>query len=183
VVETRAASPACLNQKERGFRSQGHASSNERNLTTNFFIKRVVHHESGSRRRQGFARKASTWWIGAGEPDFPHTRSHQTRRLPRHRAEFHQVHSGGRTNRAEAGRLRPPQCGLRTTTSQRMHRHSGRKALVFNLTQALVDPGDEVVIPVPYWVTYQDVVHYAGGKCVFRRDRTRRRVSRSRLDD
>jgi len=37
----------------------------------------------------------------------------------------------------------------------------------FNLTQALVDPGDEVVIPVPYWVTYQDVVHYAGGKCVF----------------
>jgi aspartate aminotransferase len=43
----------------------------------------------------------------------------------------------------------------------------GGKHLVFNLTQALVDPGDEVVIPVPYWVTYQDVVHYAGGKCVF----------------
>jgi aspartate aminotransferase len=33
--------------------------------------------------------------------------------------------------------------------------------------QALVNPGDEVVIPVPYWVTYQDVVNYAGGKCVF----------------
>ena len=32
---------------------------------------------------------------------------------------------------------------------------------------ALVNPGDEVVIPVPYWVTYQDVVNYAGGKCVF----------------
>jgi aspartate aminotransferase len=44
---------------------------------------------------------------------------------------------------------------------------AGGKHLVFNLTQALVDPGDEVVIPVPYWVTYQDVVHYAGGKCVF----------------
>jgi len=43
----------------------------------------------------------------------------------------------------------------------------GGKHLVFNLTQALIDPGDEVVIPVPYWVTYQDVVHYAGGKCLF----------------
>jgi aspartate aminotransferase len=30
-----------------------------------------------------------------------------------------------------------------------------------------VNPGDEVVIPVPYWVTYKDVVNYAGGKCVF----------------
>jgi aspartate aminotransferase len=35
------------------------------------------------------------------------------------------------------------------------------------LTQALIEPGDEVVIPVPYWVTYKDVVNYAGGKCVF----------------
>jgi aspartate aminotransferase len=33
--------------------------------------------------------------------------------------------------------------------------------------QVLVDPGDEVIIPVPYWVTYKDVVNYAGGKCVF----------------
>ncbi len=43
----------------------------------------------------------------------------------------------------------------------------GGKHVIFNLTQALVDPGDEVVIPVPYWVTYKDVVNYAGGKCVF----------------
>src|SRR5215471_4210773 len=43
----------------------------------------------------------------------------------------------------------------------------GGKHVIFNLVQALVNPGDEVVIPVPYWVTYQDVVNYAGGKCVF----------------
>src|SRR5260370_37946635 len=43
----------------------------------------------------------------------------------------------------------------------------GGKHVIFNLIQALVNPGDEVVIPVPYWVTYQDVVNYAGGKCVF----------------
>ena len=43
----------------------------------------------------------------------------------------------------------------------------GGKHIIFNAMQALVNPGDEVVIPVPYWVTYKDVVNYAGGKCVF----------------
>jgi aspartate aminotransferase len=43
----------------------------------------------------------------------------------------------------------------------------GGKHVIFNLTQAAINPGDEVVIPVPYWVTYKDVVNYAGGKCVF----------------
>lgn len=43
----------------------------------------------------------------------------------------------------------------------------GGKHVIFNLVQVLVNPGDEVVIPVPYWVTYKDVVNYAGGKCVF----------------
>src|SRR5215475_5986284 len=43
----------------------------------------------------------------------------------------------------------------------------GGKHVLFNYTQALVDPGDEVIIPVPYWVTYKDIVNYAGGKCVF----------------
>jgi aspartate aminotransferase len=43
----------------------------------------------------------------------------------------------------------------------------GGKHSIFNLSQALIDPGDEVIIPVPYWVTFADVVNYAGGKCVF----------------
>src|SRR3954453_14389482 len=43
----------------------------------------------------------------------------------------------------------------------------GGKHVIFNLMQALINPGDEVVIPAPYWVTYKDVVNYAGGKCVF----------------
>jgi aspartate aminotransferase len=43
----------------------------------------------------------------------------------------------------------------------------GGKHAIFNLTQAAINPGDEVVIPVPYWVTYKDVVNYAGGTCVF----------------
>jgi aspartate aminotransferase len=43
----------------------------------------------------------------------------------------------------------------------------GGKHACFNLAQALVNPGDEVIIPVPFWVTYKDIVNYAGGTCVF----------------
>jgi aspartate aminotransferase len=43
----------------------------------------------------------------------------------------------------------------------------GGKHAIFNLTQALLNPGDEVIIPVPYWVTYKDVVNYAGAVCMF----------------
>ncbi len=43
----------------------------------------------------------------------------------------------------------------------------GGKHIIFNSIQALINPGDEVVIPVPYWVTYKDVVNYAGGRCIF----------------
>jgi aspartate aminotransferase len=43
----------------------------------------------------------------------------------------------------------------------------GGKHAIFNLCQVLLDPGDEVIIPVPYWVTFKDVVNYAGGTCVF----------------
>jgi aspartate aminotransferase len=43
----------------------------------------------------------------------------------------------------------------------------GGKHAIFNLTQTLLNPGDECIIPVPYWVTYKDVVNYAQAKCVF----------------
>jgi aspartate aminotransferase len=44
---------------------------------------------------------------------------------------------------------------------------TGGKLALFNAIQALVDHGDEVIIPVPYWVSFKDIVQYAGGKCVF----------------
>ena len=43
---------------------------------------------------------------------------------------------------------------------------NGAKQSLFNLTQALLDEGDEVVIPAPYWVTYPELVKYAGAKPV-----------------
>lgn len=43
----------------------------------------------------------------------------------------------------------------------------GGKHVLFNAIQVLVDHGDEVILPVPYWVSFKDIVNYAGGKCVF----------------
>jgi aspartate aminotransferase len=43
----------------------------------------------------------------------------------------------------------------------------GGKHALFNAVQVLVDHGDEVIVPAPYWVSFKDIVNYAGGKCVF----------------
>jgi len=43
----------------------------------------------------------------------------------------------------------------------------GGKQSFYNLAQAVLDPGDEVVIPVPYWVSYPDMSILAGGVPVF----------------
>jgi aspartate aminotransferase len=43
----------------------------------------------------------------------------------------------------------------------------GGKHALFNVISVLVDHGDEVILPVPYWVSFKDMIRYAGGKCVF----------------
>src|SRR5580765_346164 len=42
----------------------------------------------------------------------------------------------------------------------------GGKHVLFNAISALVDHGDEVILPVPYWVSFKDIIRYAGGTCV-----------------
>ena len=44
---------------------------------------------------------------------------------------------------------------------------SGAKHAVFNALAALINPGDEVIIPAPYWVTYPELVKWLGGTPVF----------------
>jgi aspartate aminotransferase len=44
---------------------------------------------------------------------------------------------------------------------------TGGKQALFNAIQILVDLGDEVILPVPYWVSFKDIIQYAGGKVIF----------------
>ena len=42
----------------------------------------------------------------------------------------------------------------------------GGKTILFNALMATVNPGDEVIVPAPYWVSYPDIVQLGGGKPV-----------------
>lgn len=61
---------------------------------------------------------------------------------------------------------------------------SGGKQSFFNLTLALLDPGDEVIIPAPYWVSYPDMVIIAEGVPVILEttDKTRFKISPEQLE-
>ena len=47
---------------------------------------------------------------------------------------------------------------------------TGGKQIIFNALLASVDPGDEVIIPAPYWVSYPDIVAFAGGMPIKTKD-------------
>ena len=44
---------------------------------------------------------------------------------------------------------------------------TGAKQSIFQTVMALVNPGDEVIIPTPFWVSYKEIVRFAGGKLVY----------------
>lgn len=106
--------------------------------------------------------------FGAGEPDFPTPDNIKRAAIEALAANFTKYTPAGGTQE-----LRQAICtrhrtdfGTSYTVPECLVTVGGKHA-IFNLMQALIDPGDEVIIPVPYWVTYKDVVNYAGGKCVF----------------
>jgi aspartate aminotransferase len=106
--------------------------------------------------------------FGAGEPDFPTPDNIKQAAIAALASNFTKYTNTGGTqelreaicerHRADFGsNYSVPECMVTV----------GGKHAIFNLIQALINPGDEVIIPVPYWVTYKDVVNYAGGVCVF----------------
>src|SRR5437016_6325034 len=106
--------------------------------------------------------------FGAGEPDFPTPENIKQAAVRAIEQNFTKYTGAGGTLELKQAvcerhakdfgtNYKPPECIISV----------GGKHVIFNLTQALVNPGDEVVIPVPFWVTYKDVVNYAGGKCAF----------------
>jgi aspartate aminotransferase len=106
--------------------------------------------------------------FGAGEPDFPTPDNIKQAAVRAIEQNFTKYTGAGGT-----AELKQAVCERHAKDFGTAYQSSeciisvGGKHVIFNLTQALVNPGDEVIIPVPYWVTYKDVVNYAGGKCVF----------------
>ena len=44
---------------------------------------------------------------------------------------------------------------------------TGGKQTLRNACEAIINPGDEVILPAPYWLTYPELVKMSGGKCVY----------------
>ena len=105
--------------------------------------------------------------FGPGEPDFPTPENVKRAAVRAIHDDFTRYTSAGGTQE-----LRQAICerhaadfGTSYTPSECVASVGGKHAL-FNLLQALVDPGDEVVIPIPSWATFQDIVTYCGGAAV-----------------
>ncbi len=105
--------------------------------------------------------------LGAGEPDFDtpeHIKQAAVDALARGETKYTPV-DGTASLKAAIIRKFDRDNGL-TFTPDQILVSSGGKQSIFNLCQALLNPGDEVVIPAPYWVSYPDIALLAGARPV-----------------
>ncbi|MFD1357954.1 pyridoxal phosphate-dependent aminotransferase [Fictibacillus halophilus] len=106
--------------------------------------------------------------LGAGEPDF-NTPIHIIEAAYQSMKEGHTKYtaSGGLLSlkKAITNKLKEDQ-GLTYETSEIIV-STGAKHSLYSLFQAIIDEGDEVIIPIPYWVSYPEQVKLAGGVPVY----------------
>ncbi len=106
--------------------------------------------------------------FSVGEPDFPTPANVKQAAIDAINANFTKYTPAGGTAELKAAICQrhktdygtdysPAECAVTV----------GGKYGIFTVVQALIEEGDEVIIPVPYWVSFNDIVNFAGGKCVF----------------
>jgi aspartate aminotransferase len=63
--------------------------------------------------------------------------------------------------------------------------NNGAKHTLFNIFQAMIEEGDEVIIPAPYWVTYPELVQYSGGTVIkiFTDEKSNFKITPKQLQD
>jgi aspartate aminotransferase len=114
------------------------------------------------------ARGVDVIGFGAGEPDFDtpaHIKDAARAALDAGVGKYTHVAGVLPLRRAVASELSSVH-GVELAPDQVLV-STGAKHSLFNLFMALLDPGDEVIIPAPYWVSYPDMVLLAGGVPVF----------------
>jgi aspartate aminotransferase len=103
--------------------------------------------------------------LGAGEPDFPTPENIR-------RAAYAAMEGGHTKYTPAAGTLRLKEVicdryaedfGIHYEPSQVLA-GAGAKQVIFNAIATLIEPGDEVLVPKPYWVTFPEAVTFAGGR-------------------
>ena len=102
--------------------------------------------------------------LGAGEPDFPtpeNIRDAGKRAIDEGRTRYTAVDGIAELKSAIVDKF-ARENGLTYKTSQ-ITVGAGGKHVLYNALMATLNPGDEVLIPAPYWVSYPDMVRLAGG--------------------
>jgi aspartate aminotransferase len=106
--------------------------------------------------------------FGAGEPDFDtpqNVKDAAVRALAAGQTKYSKPASGLAEAKAAVCTKLHRENGLSYEPAQVIVTAGGKMACALAI-QALIDPGDEVIIPVPYWVSYPEMVKLAGGRPV-----------------
>ena len=105
--------------------------------------------------------------LGAGEPDFDtpdHIKAAGIRAIEEGKTKYTAVDGIPELKAAICAKFKRDN-GLDYVPAQ-VSVASGGKQILYNALMATLNPGDEVVIPAPYWVSYPDMVLLAGGEPV-----------------
>ena len=105
--------------------------------------------------------------LGAGEPDFDtpdNVKAAAIAAIQRGETKYTDVDGLPELKAAIVAKF-ARENGLTYTPAQ-IHVAPGGKAVLFNALMATLSPGDEVIVPAPYWVSYPDMVLLAGGEPV-----------------
>jgi len=111
--------------------------------------------------------------LGAGEPDFDtpdHIKEAAIKAIRDGQTKYTAVDGTPALKRAVINKFK--QENALDYRPEQILVSCGGKQSFYNLAQALLDPGDEVVIPSPYWVSYPDMALLAGGVPVYVQART-----------
>lgn len=106
--------------------------------------------------------------FAAGEPDFNtpgHVKEAGKRAIDNNKTYYTPASGIPELKKAVAEKLKQEN-GLEYTEAN-ISINSGAKHSVFNVLSVLVDEGDEVIVPAPYWVSYSEMVRVLGGNPVF----------------
>ena len=106
--------------------------------------------------------------LAAGEPDFDtpaNVREAAIRAINSGKTRYTNVDGIPELKEAVAAKFRRDN-GLEVTAAD-CFVASGGKQIIFNALLATLNPGDEVVIPVPYWVSYPEIVRLCGAEPVY----------------
>ncbi|MFM1960243.1 MAG: hypothetical protein RL588_1760 [Pseudomonadota bacterium] len=106
--------------------------------------------------------------LGAGEPDFDtpeNIKEAAIRAIREGKTKYTTVDGIPELKEAIAAKF-ARENGLSYKPSQ-VNVSPGGKPVIFNAMMATLNPGDEVIVPAPYWVSYPDMVLLAGGTPVF----------------